>query len=107
MSSSEKIALASCLLLIVFLSTNVMLLPLLRGRGDPKKRSQGGEWNALGGLLRPPASKDQESMEELARQVQQLNRERDRPPPSAPPSSAKMGEGGEESPEGSGRSENS
>lgn len=69
MNNSEKIVLASCILLAVFLSTNLMLIPLLRGR---KHRNDAGAWKAATDLMRPMRSKDTQSMEELSRQVEQF-----------------------------------
>ena len=83
LSASEKIALASCLLLLVFLTPTMMLLPLLRGRKDRKSGGKS-EWQALDGLLRPPGSKDAQSMEELARQVEQFKREKEAPAQPSP-----------------------
>jgi hypothetical protein len=68
-NSSEKIILASCILLAIFLSTNLMLLPLLRGR---RKRNDANPWKAATNLMRPVRSKDAESMEELSKQVEQF-----------------------------------
>jgi hypothetical protein len=84
MSTSEKIALASCILLVVFLSTNAMLLPLLRGRRD---RGRPAERGPLDGLLRGPVSKDAEAMRELARQVEKFRQQEreSRPDQTGPP----------------------
>jgi hypothetical protein len=92
MSASEKFILAGCLLLVIFLSTNAMLLPLLRGRKAPGKGDKPrSEWQVVSRLLHPPGSKDTESMEELSRQVEQLKGGR-----PAPPAAPEDGGNGEE-----------
>ena len=55
MQSPEKIMLAMCAVSAIFLSTNLMLILLLRGRRD---RSDSGGLKAAQGLLRRPHSRD-------------------------------------------------
>ena len=73
MESSEKIILAICILSAIFLSTNLMLVPLLRGR---RKSSDGNALRAVQNLMRRPHSRDSQAMEELARNVEQFKREK-------------------------------
>jgi hypothetical protein len=73
MGSSEKIVLAICILSAIFLSTNLMLLPLLRGR---RKSGGGNPPGSRQSLMRRPHSRDAQAMEELARSVEQFKREK-------------------------------
>ena len=73
MDHSEKILLAACILVAVFLSTNLMLVPLLRRRRDTRESQT---WKALGNLLRPPRNSGQDAMEELGRRVEKLKQEK-------------------------------
>jgi hypothetical protein len=72
MLSSEKIVLALCILSIVFLSTNLMFLPLLRGRRNGRGANSS---KAVQGLLSRPHSRDAQAMEELSQRVTQFKGE--------------------------------
>jgi hypothetical protein len=74
MESSEKILLAICIVSAIFLSTNLLLVPLLRGR---RKSSDASALKAAQSLLRRPHSKDAQAMEELAQSVERFKREKD------------------------------
>jgi len=75
MHGSEKFILAICIVLVIFLSTNLMILPVLRRKKD---RSDTDSPKVIEILLRPRRSKSNEAMEELSRRVEQLKR--DKPP---------------------------
>jgi hypothetical protein len=74
MESSEKILLAICIVSAIFLSTNLLLLPLLRGK---RRSSDASALEAAQGLLRRPHSKDAQAMQELAQSVERFKREKD------------------------------
>jgi hypothetical protein len=69
---SQKILLAGCILVAIFLSTNLMLVPLLRRRRDTHESQT---MKALGNLLKPTHNSGQDAMEELGRRVEKLKQE--------------------------------
>jgi hypothetical protein len=69
---SQKVFLALCVLVAVFLSTNLMLVPLLRRPRENRRSSTG---KALGGLFKIGGGAPNEAMEELNRRVENLKQE--------------------------------
>ena len=72
MEHSQKVFLALCVLVVVFLGTNLMLIPLLRRPRDKRESSAG---KALGGLFKLGGGASNDAMEELSRKVEQLKQE--------------------------------
>ena len=72
MDHSQKILLAGCILVVIFLSTNLMFLPLLRRPRD-KRESQ--TMKAFGSLFKPTRGPASTEIEELARRVEKLKQD--------------------------------